>query len=116
MKKKVVKKKTVKKKVAKKAIKKSKRFVIVRSHTAGVHFGEFVSREGDALILKNSRRLWRWQGASLSQVAVAGPASGDNRFGMTVSKTEIVSPQGFEIADCSKLAAIAILSVTDWRV
>lgn len=107
----------MKKKVVKKAARKQlKRYVIVRSHTAGVHFGEFISRVGDSVVLKNSRRLWRWCGASLSQVAAIGPANGDNRFGMTISKTEIISPQGFEIADCTKESVNNILLIPDWKV
>ena len=44
-------------------------YVIVRSHTAGVHAGYLKSRTGDYIILLESRRLWKWYGASLSQVA-----------------------------------------------
>ena len=102
----------IKKKVSKKALP----FVIVRSHTAGVHAGEYLSRNGDTVILKNAIRLWQWSGASLSQVAVEGPASGTNKFGMTVSQTEIVSPQGFEITHCTKLAEEKIKLVPKWKV
>lgn len=100
----------------KKSIPKSKSsFVIVRSHTAGVHAGELLSRKGDTITLKNSIRMWRWYGASLSQVAAIGPASGDNKFGLTVQKTEIVSPQGFEISYCTPEAAEKIKAVTRWQ-
>lgn len=91
-------------------------YVIVRAHTAGVHAGYLVSRKGDTVILKNSRRLWRWCGASLSQVANYGPSAGDNRFGGQVLKTEIVSPQGFEISTCRPAAVKAIESVPEWKV
>ena len=93
-----------------------KDFVIVRSHTAGVHAGEFVERNGDTVILKNSIRLWRWYGGSLSQVAVTGPARGRNMFGMVVPKTEIVSPQGFEIIYCTEKAEQKIKKVLPWEV
>lgn len=95
---------------------KKKPYVIVRSHTAGVHAGYLESRKGDTIILSESRRLWRWCGASLSQVANTGPSSGDNRFGGPVLKTEIVSPQGFEIATCRSAAIKAIQAVTEWKV
>lgn len=91
-------------------------FVIVRSHTAGVHAGEYVSRKGDTVILKNSIRLWQWSGASLSQVAVTGPANGTNKFGVTVLQTEIVSPQGFEIVYCTPLAKTRIVETARWTV
>src|SRR3990167_1225968 len=92
---------------------KKKRFVIVRSHTAGVHFGELVSVKKDCVTLKNSRRLWKWSGASLSQVASEGPASGENKFGIPVTQTDLISPQGFEIAYCSSVATEKIKSIPD---
>lgn len=91
-------------------------YVIVRAHTAGVHFGELVSRKGDTVVLKNSIRLWRWFGASLSQVATDGPAEGENKFGMPVKRTDIVSPQGLEIIYCTPKAAKAIKAVKPWKV
>ena len=96
--------------------KKKQKYVIVRSHTSGVHAGYLVSRKGDTIVLAESRRLWRWCGASLSQVANYGPAAGDNRFGGPVIETEIVSPQGFEIATCRSVAADAIRAVPEWKV
>jgi hypothetical protein len=95
--------------------KKSNPYVIVRSHTAGVHAGFLQSRTKDSLVLTQSRRLWRWQGGSLSEVAVYGPASGENKFGAPVPKTEIISPQGFEIAHTTVKAKDAIRAVEEWR-
>jgi len=100
----------------KKIVKSKKPYVIVRAHTAGVHAGYLLSRKGDTVILSESRRLWKWMGASLSQVANTGPSSGDNRFGGPVLKTEIVSPQGFEIATCRPEAVKAIQAVPEWKV
>ncbi len=96
--------------------KKKQSYVIVRSHTAGVHAGYLESRKGDTLVLTESRRLWRWCGGSLSEVANHGPAAGDNKFGGPVVRTEIVSPQGFEISECRPVAIKAIQAVTEWRV
>lgn len=103
------------KKIAKKT-KAKKPYVIVRSHTAGVHAGYLESRKGDTLILIESRRLWQWSGASLSQVANTGPANGTNKFGGPVLRTEIVSPQGFEIATCRDEAIKKIQAVPEWTV
>lgn len=97
------------------ATKKARKYVIVRAHTAGVHAGYLVSRKGDTVVLADSRRLWRWRGGSLSEVANYGPANGDNRFGGPVLTTEIVSPQGFEIAECRPAAIAAIQAVPEWR-
>jgi hypothetical protein len=95
--------------------KSEQKYVIVRSHTAGVHSGYLVSRKGDTVVLASSRRLWRWYGASLSEVANHGPAKGDNRFGGEVINTEIVSPQGFEIIECRPNAVQGIKAVPEWR-
>lgn len=93
-----------------------KEYVIVRAHTAGVHAGFLESRKGDTVILSKSRRLWRWYGASLSQVATTGLATGDNRIGVEVLKTEIVSPQGFEILFCTEEASKNIQEIPAWLV
>lgn len=104
------------KKTAKKTTKKLKPFVIIRSYVAGVHAGYLESREGDTVILSDSRRLWKWYGASLSQVAVHGLSSGDNRIAVVVPKTEIISPQGFEIIHCSEEGKASIQGYTPWKV
>jgi len=93
-----------------------KPYVIVRSHTAGVHAGYLESRKGDTVTLTKSRRLWKWFGASLSQVATSGLAAGDNKIGAPVPKTEIVSPQGFEISHCTKEAERNIVEFSQWKV
>lgn len=90
-------------------------YVIVRSHTAGVHAGYLESRVGDTVTLTESRRLWKWFGGSLSEVANHGPAQGDNKFGGPVVRTQIVSPQGFEIAECRDVAIKKIKEVPEWR-
>ncbi len=110
-------KKAKKKVVKKKFVKKMPLpYVIVRSHSSGVHFGLMDSRIGDTVTLLKSRRLWQWSGASLSQVGASGPSNAyTNKFGEEISKTEIVSPQGFEIIYCSDVAIEKILSVTPWK-
>lgn len=50
--------------------------VIVRTFSAGVHYGEVQEKEGKEIILKNARRLWYWKttngGISLSEIAIGG--------------------------------------------
>lgn len=49
---------------------KKEKQVLVRTYSAGVHFGVLVKREGQEVHLKNARRLWSWSGAfSLSENA-----------------------------------------------
>ena len=50
-----------------------KKYVIVRTYSAGVFAGTLVSRTGQEVVLRNARRLWFWSGAaSLSQLAMEG--------------------------------------------
>lgn len=39
-------------------------YVIIRTYSAGVHAGYLESRNGKEVTLKNSRRLWYWDGAA----------------------------------------------------
>ena len=49
------------------------RYVIIRSQNAGCFAGNLESRDGDTVVLTESRRLWYWAGAaSLSQLATEG--------------------------------------------
>ena len=53
--------------------KSDKKYVIVRTYSAGVFAGTLESKEGKEVILSNARRLWYWKGAaSLSQLAMEG--------------------------------------------
>ena len=50
-------------------------YVIVRTRDAGVHAGVLDSVDGEVVVLKGARRLWRWWAAkslSLSGVALHG--------------------------------------------
>jgi len=40
------------------------KYVIVRTHSAGVFAGELKSRNGKEVDLNNARRLWYWYGAA----------------------------------------------------
>lgn len=80
--------------------------VIVRTYSAGVHFGELASRNGKEVVLKDARRLWYWEGAfTLSAVAESGVAA---RSKLSVAVPEIVLTEAIEIIPCSE-AAIANL-------
>lgn len=51
--------------------------VLVRTHSAGVHYGTLFAREGKEVTLTNARRLWHWRGAfTLSAVATKGVKEG----------------------------------------
>ena len=75
--------------------------VIVRTYSAGVHYGEIFEKEGNELILKNSRRLWYWKtknkGISLSEIANHG-VSDDSKICELV---EFIWLQPIEIIFCT---------------
>ena len=90
-------------------------YVIVRSGNAGVHAGYLVCRYGDAVTLKDSRRLWCWvvkkmtrQLASLSEVAVYGLNTKDSRSRIAVTVPEITILGACEIIPASPAAQKSI--------
>ena len=62
------------------------KYCVVRSNCAGVFAGTVVEHEDQAVILKDVRRLWWWDGAaSISQIAVDGTVAPNNcKFTMPV--------------------------------
>lgn len=79
------------------------KMVVVRTYSAGVHFGELVSRKGQEIVLKNARRLWNWTGAnSLNEVAAHGVATG-SKVSDPVSENTLT--QAIEILAMSPEAA-----------
>jgi hypothetical protein len=103
MKKKVVtKKKTVKSKL-----------VMIRTYSAGVHFGELVSRKGKEVVLKNAHRVFYWSNAcSLSQLSVDGSTDPNNKISMAVP--EIILTEAIEIMPLS-LNAFTALTSKIWK-
>lgn len=76
-------------------------FVLIRTHSAGVHFGTLVERNGQEVHLKNARRLWSWSGAlSLSEVAAKGIDLKNSKVSVPVE--EILLTQAIEIIPVSK--------------
>lgn len=95
---------------------KKKRFVIVRTYSAGVFAGYLESRKGTEVVITNSRRLWRWSGAAtLSQLAMEGVTNPDEcRFAMKVARTELTGV--IEIIDTTPKAKKNIEGVKEWKV
>lgn len=78
--------------------------VIIRTQSAGVHYGELSEKNGKEVILKNSRRLWYWKtsnkGISLSEVANAGVTK-DSKICAVV---DFIWLEAIEIIPCTKEA------------
>ena len=88
--------------------------VIIRTYSAGVHYGTLYSREGKEAVLTDSIRIWYWSGAnSLSQLAVDGTKEPVNcKF--TISVPEILVTEVIEIIPCSEKAIASIEGVKSW--
>lgn len=71
-------------------------FVLIRTYTAGVHFGTLEERDGKEVCLSNARRLWSWSGAlSLSEVAMKGITISSSKISIPVDK--IILTEAIEI-------------------
>lgn len=91
-----------------------KRYVIVRTYSAGVFAGLLESRNGREVVLRDARRLWYWSGAaSLSELAVRGVAHPAKcKFPVAVPRVELMDT--IEILDCSHDARKSIEGVPVW--
>ncbi len=91
--------------------------VIIRTYSAGVHYGTIISEEkaegGYHVILENSRRIWKWSGAnSLSELATVGTSSpGDCNFTIPVRKIKLFA---IEIIYMTDEAIKSIDGVKNW--
>ncbi len=75
--------------------------VIIRTYSAGVWFGTLDQKDGNEVILKDARRMWKWWAAeSISLSACA-------KYGVKHDKSKIV-----ESVDSVWLEAIEILPCT----
>lgn len=92
------------------------KYVIVRTYSAGVFAGELESRNGQEVVLKNARRLWRWAGAaSLSQLAMEGTKNpSECKFPCEVDRVELL--QAIEILYVTEKAKKSIKAVSVWEM
>ncbi len=89
--------------------------VIVRSYEEGVHFGTLKEKNGQEVILSNSRRIWYWSGAAtLSQLAVDGAANkSDCKIACLLPTILILNV--CSIIPCSEKAIDNIESMPEWK-
>ena len=94
---------------------KKKKYVMVRTYSAGVFAGDLESRKGQEVALTNARRIWYWSGAaSLSQLAMEGTKDPQNcKFPCEVSRVELL--QAVEILDVTPVAEQSIKAVPVWQ-
>ncbi len=96
------------------AVKKKKRYVIVRTYSAGVFAGYLESRKGQEVVMSDARRIWYWSGAaSLSQLSIDGTSKpSECKFPAAVPRVELL--QAIEILDVSNKAKKSIEAVPVW--
>lgn len=92
-----------------------KKYVIVRTYSAGVFAGEIEAKDGQEVTLVNARRLWYWAGAaSLSQLAMTGTSRpNDCKFPVAMIRVHLL--QAIEIIDCTEEARKSIEGVPEWK-
>lgn len=92
----------------------NKKYVIVRTYTAGVFAGYLKSRKDKEVVLVNARRIHYWDGAaSLSELAMRGSSKPQNcRFPAPVD--EVILTEVIEILAVTKEAQKNIESVKVW--
>lgn len=78
--------------------------VIVRTYSAGVHYGILGARNGSEVLLNNTRRIWYWDKAfTLSKVAESGIDKKNSKISVTIP--EILLTEAIEIIPVSEAAA-----------
>ncbi len=91
------------------------RKVMVRTYSAGVHFGELIEKAGQQAILKDSRRVFYWTKAcSLSQLSQEG--SGDiDKCQIAMVVPEILLDRIIEVIPLSKVAEKQLFGANVWK-
>jgi hypothetical protein len=89
--------------------------VIIRTYSAGVHYGELSEKDGNEVILKNAHRIWYWKtpnkGISLSEVANAGL----DKESKVCSPVESIWLEAIEIIPCTKEAIKSIEATNEYK-
>ena len=90
-------------------------FVLIRTYSAGVHFGYLKERDDKEVTLRKSRRIWYWKGAcSLSQIAVDG-VSVPNDCKIAMEVDSITLTEAIEIIPITEKAKINLENVPVWK-
>ena len=80
------------------------RKVMIRTYSAGVHFGDIVSRVDKEVKLENAHRVFYWKGAcSLSQLAMEG-SNERSDCKISVKVDSITLTEAIEIIDMTDFA------------
>lgn len=91
------------------------RWVMIRTYSAGVHYGLLKERNGKEVTLLDSTRVWYWSGAaSLSQLATEGTTNpNDCKFAVVLP--ELILTEAIEIIPITEKAINNLNSVKKWK-
>lgn len=88
--------------------------VIARISRAGVFHGTLDHIDNDIIRLKDSRRIYRWEGAlSVTDMAANGLTGG--KISAPVSKVEFMTNAVIELNECSEDASKSIETIKPWK-
>jgi len=89
--------------------------VLVRTYSAGVHFGTLESKKGKEVKLVNAHRIYSWVNAcSLSQLATQASQGMESQNKISVSVPEILLTEAIEIIPISS-DVFTKLTSTIWQ-
>jgi len=87
-----------------------------RTYSAGVHFGELVEMQDKKAIVKDSRRVYYWEGAcSLSQLSNDG-SKNISSCKIAQSLDEILLTEVIEVIPMRSKAIESLNSAKNWEV
>ena len=90
------------------------KYVIVRSHLAGIFFGILTNKENDELTLSKARKIFYFSGAyTVEDIAVQGPLNID-KCKITVEVEEIVISKFEQILPCTQESITQIKNIPIW--
>ena len=91
------------------------KYVIVRSHLAGVFFGILTDKQGEELTLQKARKFYYFSGANtVEDLADKGSIQVSNTK-LTVEVSEIVISKFEQILPCTEEAVKQIKSIPVWK-
>ena len=79
-------------------------YVLVRTYSAGVHFGTLAARDGKEVTLNEARRIWSWKGANtLHEIALNGVSKGSR---ISEPAPVVLLTEAIEIIGVSEVARV----------
>lgn len=85
--------------------------VLVRTFSAGVHFGRLISRKGKEVRLGKARRIWYWKGANtLHEISLRG-VTAESKISEPIK--EIILTEAIEVLPMTA-EATATLAKIGW--